>query len=667
MLNKIRIKRLNFLNLLFLSILLLHLFTFFFFTLEKNILFNYQNILSENIYLNNFNTEYLNFKNYHYLFDFGSYIPISIIIFTFAYIGSKSQLTFITLSVSVLFILLISFFRTSTFEVLLFIFVALFFYFFVEKNKNIQNLFLIYFFCYLLILIVQRRIFINQYSLTDNKNNFQGEIVVALLVSLFFFIFISKKQTIYVFVISFILSLVLNPISYSGGLYCCGSSSYEADEVSVTISGYQWENFGIQERESPRVGDYFSIESLSTLENPYDNKSTTYPPFSLVLTKTIDALGRQINFFDFPDLNYAFFLLLVLMIFLFAFSKIQKFSVLKNFIVLGSFIILSCYLIDKNILLNLSLKTFLLFLFFRVNFELKISQSNYPFFLIALSFPLIYSVERGNIDTIIFPLVILFLISFLNKKYYFASFILSILGSLKIFPLVLLLLFFNKKNYIFSIFTLIQTFIITQASFLIYNLKFEGYINLFNNYIFINDIVFHSNPINYSSYSSSFTSFVKQYMSFLNLGFIYGETSVNGFYDVKSSFGIWTTMWMFPRIKFFLIMGLIFYCLIYVYKFRTISSLEFTIMINIIFLVFIDLNPSYRFSVIVVLLIVYSSISKLDIKIPILLLLLPFDLFFFPTHLTIVNSSFFAYYPILIYLFKKVSNKKTNVNSLKIE
>lgn len=129
---------------------------------------------------------------------------------------------------------------------------------------------------------------------------------------------------------------------------------------------------------------------------------------------------------------------------------------------------------------------------------------------------------------------------------------------------------------------------------------------------------------------------------------------------MTTSFGIWTSIWNFPRLKILLIAGLLIFCFKYLLEFRTMASVEFLMMLSIVFIIFFDFSPAYRFSIIVIPLIFYKLILNQQMNLALLIFLLPVDFLFFPSHLTMVNTASLFYFPTLIYLFKLLSNTSTN-------
>jgi len=72
--------------------------------------------------------------------------------------------------------------------------------------------------------------------------------------------------------------------------------------------------------------------------------------------------------------------------------------------------------------------------------------------LIMTAYPVLYTLDRGNFEGILFSLVLLFWISFEIKSYWLSVVFLSMGMAMKLFPIVFLVLFFsrNKLKYVFG-------------------------------------------------------------------------------------------------------------------------------------------------------------------------------------------------------------------------
>ena len=186
------------------------------------------------------------------------------------------------------------------------------------------------------------------------------------------------------------------------------------------------------------------------------------------------------------------------------------------------------------------------------------------------------------------------------------------------------------------------------------NIKLQSVFQIVSSIINFSSGTLFTNPIAYSGLNTSFIGFTKQYLSFLNLGFIYGNVSATGQYDIVSSFGLWSAFYILPFLNLFLLLFLLMKLVSYVISTKK-FTIEATVLINLIFLIYFPLNFIYRISVLLALLLYYESKSEFkNLSFAIIILLIPTDLFYFPTQLEVVNLGGLAYFPICIYLFKQL-------------
>ena len=80
----------------------------------------------------------------------------------------------------------------------------------------------------------------------------------------------------------------------------------------------------------------------------------------------------------------------------------------------------------------------------------------------------------------------------------------------------------------------------------ILNIKLQSVFQIFSTIINFSSGSIFTNPVAYSGFNSSFIGFTKQYLSFLNLGFIFGNFSESGQYDIYSGFGLWSAFYILP-------------------------------------------------------------------------------------------------------------------------
>lgn len=67
--------------------------------------------------------------------------------------------------------------------------------------------------------------------------------------------------------------------------------------------------------------------------------------------------------------------------------------------------------------------------------------------LFFLSFPVLFCLDRGNLDMLVFIIVALLVTAFLNKKYFSSAVLLAIATSMKIYPAVFIMLFIKEKRW----------------------------------------------------------------------------------------------------------------------------------------------------------------------------------------------------------------------------
>jgi len=623
----------------------------------------------QDVLLFNLNKFYINYFDQALFFDFGIVIPIIVVGFSimFIQIGDKIAKPFWNLLIILLSFNL--FFRIDTTSKL--IYVALFILFFVNLRFKIIDIKLNYFeitFLWIVIFLIQNRFGFEYSNSCFPDCRFSGETILALFVSIIsIFVFKEKINFKYVFVFIFMSSLVLNPLNYQGGILCCGNSGFEINDNAITVSKNQWENFGKQEN-SYRTEDYITIELLAVNSNPYDNESdnrSQYPPMSLLVTNVIKKIANTLNnypsiFQNVNNLSFLIFLSLTINLFLLFYHLKYKTELFKNIILFTSLIYLNS--ISPSAFIILTFKALIYFAILYINKDYLKNLKNNFYVLVPISFAFLFAVDRGNIDMILFPIVLIFLHYFFNQKYLASSLFLALAISFKIFPVLLLFLFFQKNLFKYATATIAWCTGIFLLSLDILNIKLQSVFQIFSTIINFSSGSIFTNPVAYSGLNSSFISFTKQYLSFLNLGFIFGNVSESGQYDIYSSFGLWSAFYVLPFLNLVLSLYLVFKLIRYVLGTKQIS-LEAVILINLIFLIYFPLNFIYRISVVISLLLYYQSkFENKHITYSLFILLIPTDLFYFPSHLEIVNLSGLVYFPTYIYLFRELLKKNTSIN-----
>lgn len=81
--------------------------------------------------------------------------------------------------------------------------------------------------------------------------------------------------------------------------------------------------------------------------------------------------------------------------------------------------------------------------------------------ILLISYPILFALDRANLEILVFITLFLFTAFYLRKKYILSSILLGISLSLKPFPGIFLILFFTEKKYKEIIFTIITSLILT--------------------------------------------------------------------------------------------------------------------------------------------------------------------------------------------------------------
>tara|TARA_B100002019_G_C21274755_1_gene604696 strand:+ start:10125 stop:12122 length:1998 start_codon:yes stop_codon:yes gene_type:complete len=645
----------------------INIISVFLFKLDANIVYKVPFRSSNDIFHVGINNSYLKYFYKGLFYDVGFIVPISILLFTILYLFygnlmKKSVWVFLSLLFCVnLYI------RIDTFsKYILLIVCALYLLNIKFEFCKIKINFYSLSFLWIIFIFLQGRIsFLSQDNCYPDCR-FQGDLTISLIVSFLFILFFKHKRSIKylfsIFVITFLTTLVFNPLNYDGGLLCCGFSSFEKTDEYLKITNNQWENYG-EQFNSFRTGDYKSIESLSLSLDPYEENSQ-YPPFALATTKFIFHVSKFLNnypsvFSNIQNLSFLIFLIITFNLFIYFYYQKFKINFFANTLIISLLIIL--FSVQPSTIAILFLKVFLYLSFFFVNINKFKDNKNNLFYLVPLSFPFIYAVDRGNLDLILFPLVLLCLHFFFDKKYFLSIFFLSISVSLKIFPLLLLLLFFSKNlyKYIFVFISWTACIFIISVQYL--SISFSSVFKLISSIINFSSAETFINPLVYSSVNTSFIAFTKQFLSFLNLGYIYGEFNSLDKNDFTDSYGLWTSFQILPLLNLILLTILLYKLIKYLLVNKKITF-EFVLLINLIFLIYFPLNFIYRLSAMIALLLFYKFKFYENINsTAILLLLIPSDFFYFPTHLEIVHLGGLIYFPTCLYIFSDLLEKKSNL------
>jgi len=159
-----------------------------------------------------------------------------------------------------------------------------------------------------------------------------------------------------------------------------------------------------------------------------------------------------------------------------------------------------------------------LFLFFSIHY-LRIGtwfESLTPIFVIPfLSYPFLFTVDRGNFEILLFVLLLAFIFFFTRKQYLVSALILSCAIAMKVFPAVMLILFIPEKKYREMIISVGSTILITLISLLFFkgglipNLTFLLKFTIFSSNAIVSNFVAINN--NWVQRGVSLLTFIKIY------------------------------------------------------------------------------------------------------------------------------------------------------------
>jgi len=116
-------------------------------------------------------------------------------------------------------------------------------------------------------------------------------------------------------------------------------------------------------------------------------------------------------------------------LFFYSFYKISYESILISML-LFSIIFLACF-----------------YILFRKMIQLDSKTKTLLFISILISYPVIFSIDRMNLEIYLFLFTLTFIFFYLQKKYFIAILFLSFAICMKLYPILFLLLFIQDKNY----------------------------------------------------------------------------------------------------------------------------------------------------------------------------------------------------------------------------
>lgn len=161
------------------------------------------------------------------------------------------------------------------------------------------------------------------------------------------------------------------------------------------------------------------------------------------------------------------------------FSPYDKVALWVNYLPLAYILYFPFVLINNNMISYLIyLMIFLSFLIYANTKILKCQENNFIqnfsniFIMTFLSYPVLITIERGNIDAILLIFFAAFVFLFKKEKYYLSAFFLALINGMKPFTILFLFLFLLKKRYkefffsiILSVFMIIGGFIVLKGDF----------------------------------------------------------------------------------------------------------------------------------------------------------------------------------------------------------
>lgn len=97
----------------------------------------------------------------------------------------------------------------------------------------------------------------------------------------------------------------------------------------------------------------------------------------------------------------------------------------------------------------------------------KLENFQNIFILTTLSYPVLFVLDRGNLDMLLFILFASFVFAFKSEKYLLSAWILAILNAIKPFTLIFLVLFLFKNRFKETFFNLIITVLLVIGGFML--------------------------------------------------------------------------------------------------------------------------------------------------------------------------------------------------------
>jgi hypothetical protein len=125
-------------------------------------------------------------------------------------------------------------------------------------------------------------------------------------------------------------------------------------------------------------------------------------------------------------------------------------------------------LANQNIGLVIFIGIFCCFMCWNANYYLRTAlSSDYIQNVVVvcfLSYPILFTLDRANLDALVYIFVALFFISFTKKNYILAAFFLAIATGMKAFPGIFIILFIKQKQYKAAFYCITFTFILSLVA-----------------------------------------------------------------------------------------------------------------------------------------------------------------------------------------------------------
>ncbi len=143
------------------------------------------------------------------------------------------------------------------------------------------------------------------------------------------------------------------------------------------------------------------------------------------------------------------------------------------------------------------------------------------FIMSSVSYPFLLLLDRGNFDIFLFVLFVAFIYAYKAEKYLLSSLILAVINAFKPFSFIFLILFLLKKNYRYIFISLLMSFALIVAGFVILKGEFFHQLSVFisNIGLFKQSYVYdNANPYGMRASSSLYMMFKLIFTRFTEQG-----------------------------------------------------------------------------------------------------------------------------------------------------